>query len=345
MSESNFLEEHKALILEVQRLRAGLDLQTVRAETALLEAQAARARAEAAAVKAQAPDPKDKAKLGTPSNYNGHVGVNAQTWINSMEAYMRLCETPESKWPGVAGSYMKDTAEEWHSAFYLQNSGVSWEDYKAAFLSRFRPVDSNRIGRSQLMDLKMKASDRGSGILQYVNRFMRLVNQVNDITENEKFTYFNQGLTPELRRLLIPLTNINTVDDAISMVVRYEMLTQQDRASSDRSNYKGMNSQGVNRKVESGWNPNNKFELNMKNSPIPNTSNSMGGTTPMELGSMEQSEDTSNNSEELNAMRGGGRGRLTSQQVEEHRKKGLCFSCHKQGHIRINCPLNQSARG
>jgi hypothetical protein len=74
------------------------------------------------------------------------------------------------------------------------------------------------------MELRMRASDRGRGILQYVDRFNQLVNQVTDITENERFTYFNQGLTPELQRLLIPLTDVNNVTQAISMVIRYEML-------------------------------------------------------------------------------------------------------------------------
>ena len=34
----------------------------------------------------------------------------------------------------------------------------------------------------------MRASDRGGGLLQYVDRFNQLVKRVMDITENEKFT-------------------------------------------------------------------------------------------------------------------------------------------------------------
>jgi hypothetical protein len=169
---------------------------------------------------------KDKAKLGTPKPFNGHVGANVLTWLIGMESYLVGCNTPPNRWPLVASSYLEDSAREWFHSFFVSTNGViTWDTFKAGLLARFRPVDSNRVGRAQLMELKMKPSDRGRGVLQYVNRFLQLVNQVSDITENEKFTYFNQGLTPELQRLLIPLTHINNVNDAISMVVKFETTT------------------------------------------------------------------------------------------------------------------------
>jgi hypothetical protein len=33
--------------------------------------------------------------------------------------------------------------------------------------------------------------------------------------------------------------------------------------------------------------------------------------------------------------------RLSDKEVEEHRKKNLCFTCHKQGHQRWECPTNK----
>ena len=37
------------------------------------------------------------------------------------------------------------------------------------------------------MELRMRSSDKGRGILQYVDRFNQLVNLVSDLTEKEKF--------------------------------------------------------------------------------------------------------------------------------------------------------------
>ena len=188
------------------------------------------------------------------------------------------------------------------------------------------------------MELRMRSSDKGRGILQYVDRFNQLVNQVSDITETEKFTYFNQGLTPELQRLLIPLTHVNTVEDAISMVVRYEMLNQ------SQENVRGASYS------------NRSYPNHRPQAPVSSVWSNPGGasygsstSTPMELGAMsaeqrsarldDQTEQDS--TEQLLALRNE---RLTPEQVEQHRRRGLCFHCHQQGHLSRQCPLKGVAR-
>jgi retrotransposon gag protein len=293
---------------------------------------------------------KDKAKLGTPKPFNGHVGANVLTWLIGMEAYLVGCNTPPNRWPLIASTYLEDSAKEWFHSFFVSTSGVmTWDTFKTGLLARFRPVDSNRIGRAQLMELRMKSSDRGRGVLQYVNRFLQLVNQVSDITENEKFTYFNQGLTPELQRLLIPLTHINNVNDAISMVVKFEMLTQQPSNAEDR---RTRNS--VPWRNSTPWTE-RRFGNDQGSNVLPTVGTGTAGRpVSMELGAMDQpsgadmdsSGDAATELEAANVMRNGrgGTKRLTPEEMEQHRRQGLCFRCHKQGHISRQCPLNGSAR-
>jgi hypothetical protein len=222
----------------------------------------------------------------------------------------------------VTSTYLKGAALDWYHCWIRTNNGVAtWEAFKTSICARFRPVDSNRIGRGQLMELRMKTNDRGRGILQYVDRFNQLVNQVTDITENEKFTYFNQGLTLELQRLLIPLTHINTVEQAISMVIRYELLSQ------SQDNIRSASNQRVGAPPPSAW--------TNQRSQVTSTTTS---TTPMELGAMTSEPDTESmegTTDQLLVMRGE---RLTPQQLEEHKKQGLCFRCHQHGHMSRQCP-------
>ena len=81
-----------------------------------------------------------------------------------------------------------------------------------------------------------------------------------------------------------------------------------------------------------------------------------GRPEPMELGAMDQHSgaDTSDTgsgteTEAANVMRSGGSRtrmtkRLTPQELEQHLREGLCFRCHKEGHISRQSPLKESAR-
>ena len=263
---------------------------------------------------------KDRAKLAPPTAFEGKVNSNVLTWLLTVEAYLHGCSTPAERWPVVTSTYLKGAALDWYHSWIRTNNGVAtWDTFKTAICARFRPVDSNRIGRGQLMELRMRTNDKGRGILQYVDRFNQLINQVTDITENEKFTYFNQGLTPELQRLLIPLTHINTVEQAISMVIRYELLSQ------SQDNGRSSSYQRAVAPSSSAW-------TSQRNS----ASSTATTSTPMELGTMTTEPGaTTEPTDQLLAMRNE---RLTPQQLEEHKRLGLCFRCHQQGHMSHQCP-------
>jgi len=56
----------------------------------------------------------------------------------------------------------------------------------------------------------------------------------------------------------------------------------------------------------------------------------------MELGSIDtEAETEEETSEQLLAMKNE---RLTPQQLDQHRRQGLCFRCHQQGHMSRQCP-------
>lgn len=65
-----------------------------------------------------------------------------------------------------------------------------------------------------------------------------------------------------------------------------------------------------------------------------------GASIPMELGVASDPEKEHNTGEEeVNALR-----RLSPEELEDHKKRRLCFHCHRPGHISVRCPLKGAAR-
>jgi hypothetical protein len=315
------IEQQQALIAQAQRLQE--ENQSLRSALAATAGVATT----------------DKAKLGVPSDFNGNLNTDVNTWLGAMEIYLGESHTPRPRWPNVAATYLKGPATVWYQSFPMElRMTWTWEVFRTALMARFRPVDNNRVGRTQLMGLKMKGSDRGSGITQYINRFQTLCNTITDLSENEKFAYFTQGLTPDLQRLLIPLTHVNNVTEAMSMVMRYELLTPPSNSNNkDRYPSRTPMNSFIRR---NDWGQDTlRGDINSRTPPT-----TTGGSTPMELGSMEGSNESTTD-EELGVLRGNNRGpSLPQAEVEEYMRKGLCFRCKKQGHIKRDCPLNGSAR-
>jgi hypothetical protein len=132
---------------------------------------------------------------------------------------------------------------------------------------------------------------------------------------------------------------VNTVTEAISAVMRIEALTPPTHYNNvenrERSSYRTPMNSFVRRTEE-------RQEVIRGDSNVKTTSTPTGGSSPMELGSMEE-EDNPTTDEELGVMRGpsNNRGsRLGQAEVEEYMRKGLCFRCKKPGHIKRNCPSN-----
>ena len=126
------LEQQQALILQAQ--------QAQRLEE---ENKTLRALVNTAAI---ATGDKDKAKLGTPADFNGNLHTDVLTWLGSMEVYLTESHTPPVRWPNVASTYLKGNASLWYQAIPREEKGsMTWEAFRVGLIARFRPVDNNQV--------------------------------------------------------------------------------------------------------------------------------------------------------------------------------------------------------
>lgn len=274
-----------------------------------------------------------------PDTYSGQRRIAADGWIFNLEQYFRATggsTLSDGFKINFAAAHFRDAAATWWRRQQQQisisteigiqesltgdNNTTSWKAFKETFLRQFLPVSTKDTARAILHNLKQRSNVAG-----YCDEFNKVLIQLdsNDMSEGDQIYLFKKGLNKDMAQMLL-LTQPKTLPEAMMMVVKFEAENPHRNTHRGAGGYWG------------GTHTNN----NKQQSTQQHTSSS----TPMELGRMQNSNDTERESgdesggeteeQSVNAM---GR-RLTPEEVEEYKKRGKCFTCGKFGHLSRNCP-------
>ena len=261
-----------------------------------------------------------------PDVYSGDSGENANLWISSIERFLRLTRVEEELQVSTAVSYLKNNSQLWWESYLnsnvLNESEVSFVDFKKNFLARYQPINAIQSSHAKLIRWKQT-----SGIDAFINGFLNLSSMVpySVVSELGRIDYFIEGLKPHIRRFVIA-GKPTSIQMAITLA---------------RENAETFNN--------SSWTTNTNSSLQRSKSII-NRRTFSNATENLNLDNMESLE---GDKEEPQCATVGERSTSDMQsqtvfltQLNEEQKQlyksGCCFYCRQKGHVKKNCPKRKA---
>ena len=261
------------------------------------------------------PAPSIQIKPNKPEAFTGDKkGPKADVWCFQLQIYFEATRTPPAHQVTTAVTFLRDSAELWWMEHVSKTTDERMQptterisafgDFVEALKDHFMATTRVEDARERLPSLKQSGRVRG-----YVNVFQKLVMQIPDMTDGEKFWRFKEGLNAELRKE-VKKEDCRTYDDAVRFVLRLDSLE-------GKYNFK----------------TNSNKHSNFTPKPSPHS-------VPMEIDAMRmENENSSTPKLSKEDLKNKFTGALTPTMKDEMKKFGVCFYCREQaGHVAQECP-------
>jgi len=254
---------------EMQRLRVIAEQADLRSQQAAIELAQAR-RPDEPSLR----NPTFRPRAPAPFGGGPHELTPVRTWIFNTASYLDSCSfTTEASRMAVIPSLLCGSASTWWMYLALGESPVpvpqNWDDFAAALLRQFEPVNARDQARGLFLVLQQTAT-----VQEYINTWRNLAMQLHDISEEDKRFRFIHGLT-EVLQLAINSQPVTSLEETIINAERidhYQNLRKTSCSSAGRT-------------LQQQQGPGSSTSSNPYTSKI--------ASQPMELGSLEQWDDYS----------------------------------------------------
>ena len=258
-------------------------------------------------------------KPNKPEAFTGDKkGPKADVWCFQLQIYFEAARVPPSHQVTTAVTFLRESAELWWMEHVSKTTDermqptedriTSFADFVQALKTHFMATTRVEDARERLPSLKQTGRVRG-----YVNAFQKLVMQIPDMADGEKFWRFKEGLKVELRKE-VTKEDCRTFEEAVRFVLRLDSLES-------KFDFKSSN------------NNNKPSHFSPKPSP---------SAVPMEIDAMRteprEPPKTSPPKMTKEELKKKFTGPLTAAMKEEMKKLGVCFYCREQGHVAQECP-------
>lgn len=129
--------------------------------------------------------------------FHGLPTEDVNSWIFLLEHYFRGHNIAEAKQTIFAGSFLRSSALQWYRRTLSERGEWNvfpFEDFKNGLRSMFLPRNHQQQLRGKLDQLK-----QAGNLPLYINDFMNIMNQVIDMSEEDRIHYFIRGLSPKTK--------------------------------------------------------------------------------------------------------------------------------------------------
>lgn len=197
-------------------------------------------------------------KVETPPTFHGNKsGPKVSMWLFHLRQYFETTGiTEESMIVNYAASLLRDNAMVWWKCHIdLADRKIvpriaTWTDFYAAITSEFQPINTTKIARDKLAELKQRNS-----VQSYAFEFRNIVAELPSMTEEEKVDKFIRGLKDRTRQE-VDIRDPKSLEEAIRIADRFDAISFQSHRKQiqkipyQRSNPTPMELDNVNMKKE-----------------------------------------------------------------------------------------------
>lgn len=324
---------------------------------------------------AAAPMPRSSVRARAPEVFTGVVSPNTpelvDRWLSEMERYLQVTDAEEAKWVSIAATYLDKSAAKWYDARATQEelgNDPTWEKFRSAVITRFRPQLASRTARMRLRSLRQTGS-----VAEYSEKFQSYLQMIDDMSTADQVHMYMCGLFNHLH-VEVDRTNPECLADAITAAVKAELLLSGGRRETDRRPFWSRNSAprrgyaggartasseasghapmdlsalDLEDGVESGWESDGDGALGHRPSP-----QALAVRSGRAAASGASSESVDRLAAallcRLEQTRGGARRdhagpSLSRDEFDRLSRDGKCFNCKQPGHLARNCPKGRGS--
>ena len=139
-------------------------------------------------------------KLEGLARYSGGQKPSVRAWLVKVERRMHLMCYPPADWVDIVATWLDGAAFTWierelqRARRQHRAAWTTWEAFTNAIVRAFEPATVVEEARQQILNLRQTRRVTG-----YVQRFRELLYKIPAMMEEESYTFFVQGLKPEVK--------------------------------------------------------------------------------------------------------------------------------------------------
>jgi hypothetical protein len=185
-------------------------------------------------------------RLPDAPKYDGKA--SPQRWLETMADFFSTAGIQDDSvkvfW---AGQHMTDRAAEWYTLHKRMDSFPTWAAFTDLCSRTFQSITEVQDARNKLHTAKQRESDSVQHFAVYLQQlYLATQDPVSDATKLDRFI---RGLLPHLQREVM-LRDPQSLQEAITMAAKFEVIHRQASRSSGSSSGSGKNSQPTKQPVQ-----------------------------------------------------------------------------------------------
>jgi Ty3 transposon capsid-like protein/Zinc knuckle len=289
-----------------------------------------------------------------PDTYDGNMRTNVETWLFQLSQYFTVARVADAERVPFAVTFLRENALTWWRSDSMRREQqhespiTTWKEFESVFRTRFQPVDQSNQARLRLTRLQQERS-----VAAYNGVFLRELQMINDMSVADQILHYTNGLKREVAKE-VALKDPKSVDEAMIMAQRYEMITSNRRfqlpsnrpssSSQYRPNSYAPHSTSAPMDLSNMEDVHGDYDMpNEHAGQFDATAAASEFNALQRKPFQQQSSNTNNNSNNNNKRRQNVPG-LSKEAYDQCMRSGQCFRCKRTGHLARNCPTNSKAQ-